>query len=273
MHSVNEDELIAEAKRLVDSGVKELNLIAQDSSRYGYDLDGQLHLSPLLKKLNALEGVKWIRVLYLYPDEIPDDLIETMKSCEHILPYFDIPVQHGNNRILKEMHRRGSRELIIERCARIRNELPQAVLRTTLITGFPTETEEEHQDTLSLISACRFDHLGAFTYSSEEDTPAYEMEDDVPEEVKQRRLSEIMALQAEISAELLNERVGQIDEVMVESYDDLSDMYVGRSALFAPDGVDGCVRFRASKNLKPGDFACVKYTRAAGHNLIGVLSE
>ena len=269
MHSVPEEELVAEAQRLIASGVKELNLIAQDSSRYGYDLDGQLHLSSLLKKLDALEGVKWIRVLYLYPDEIPDDLIETMKTCGHVLPYFDIPVQHGNNRILKEMHRRGSRELIIERCARIREEMPQAVLRTTLITGFPGETEKEHQDTLSLIQTVRFDHLGAFTYSSEEDTPAYEMEDDIPQEVKERRLSEIMALQAKVSEELLSERVGQTDEVMVESYDDLSDMYIGRSALFAPDGVDGCVRFRSSKNLKPGDFVNVCYRRAAGHNLIG----
>jgi ribosomal protein S12 methylthiotransferase len=120
-----------------------------------------------------------------------------------------------------------------------------------------------------LIQTVRFDHLGAFTYSSEEDTPAYEMEDDIPQEVKERRLSEIMALQAKVSEELLSERVGQTDEVMVESYDDLSGMYIGRSALFAPDGVDGCVRFRSSKNLKPGDFVNVCYRRAAGHNLIG----
>lgn len=269
MRSVDEDSIIAEAERLIASGVKELNLIAQDSSRYGYDLDGQLHLSSLLKKLDALEGVRWIRVLYLYPDEIPDDLIDTMKTCTHVLPYFDIPVQHGNNRILKEMHRRGSRELIIERCAKIREELPEAVLRTTLITGFPTETETEHEDTLSLIQTVRFDHLGAFTYSSEEDTPAYEMKDDVPEEVKERRLSEIMSLQAEISEELLEKRCGQCEEVLVEGADDLTGMYIGRSALFAPDGVDGCVRFRSAKTLKAGDFVTVRYKRAAGHNLIG----
>ena len=180
MHSVPEEAVIEEAKRLIAGGVKELNLIAQDSSRYGYDLDGQLHLSPLLRKLNALEGVKWIRVLYLYPDEIPDDLIETMKECEHVLPYFDIPVQHGNDRILKAMHRRGNRRLIIERCAKIREQLPDAVLRTTLITGFPTETEEEHQDTLSLIETVRFDHLGVFPYSREEGTPAASMKGRVP---------------------------------------------------------------------------------------------
>lgn len=268
MHSVKEEQIIAEAKRLIASGVKELNLIAQDSSRYGYDLDGQLHLSPLLKKLNALEGVKWIRVLYLYPDEIPDDLIETMKECEHVLPYFDIPVQHGNDRILKAMHRRGSRRLIIERCAKIREQLPDAILRTTLITGFPSETEAEHQDTLSLIREVKFDHLGAFTYSSEEDTPAYEMEDDVDPETKERRLSEIMSVQAEISHQLLEQRAGMIDEVMVESRDDLTGMYIGRSAMYAPDGVDGCVRFRSDAVYKAGDFVRVRYKRASGHNLI-----
>ncbi len=271
MHSVPEEAVIEEAKRLIAGGVKELNLIAQDSSRYGYDLDGQLHLSPLLRKLNALEGVKWIRVLYLYPDEIPDDLIETMKECEHVLPYFDIPVQHGNDRILKAMHRRGNRRLIIERCAKIREQLPEAVLRTTLITGFPTETEEEHQDTLSLIETVRFDHLGAFTYSSEEDTPAYEMEDDIPAETKERRLAEIMALQQTVSESLLEKRIGTEDEVMVESRDELTGMYVGRSALFAPDNVDGCVRFRSAEDLQAGDFVTVRYRKAAGHNLIGDL--
>lgn len=269
MHSVKEEEIIAEAERLIASGVKELNLIAQDSSRYGYDLDGQLHLSSLLKKLDVLEGVRWIRVLYLYPDEIPDDLIDTMRSCGHVLPYFDIPVQHGNDRILKAMNRRGSRQLIIERCAKIRKELPEAVLRTTLITGFPSESESEHQDTLSLMREVRFDHLGAFTYSSEEDTAAYEMKDDVPAEVKERRLSEIMALQAEISEELLSSRVDTLMDVLVESRDDLTSMYVGRSALFAPDGVDGCVRFRSSRDLKAGDIVTVRIKRAAGHNLIG----
>ncbi len=272
MHSVPEEEIIAEAKRLTEAGVKELNLIAQDSSRYGYDLDGRLHLSPLLRKLNALEGVKWIRVLYLYPDEIPDDLIETMKECEHVLPYFDIPVQHGSDRILKAMHRRGNRRLIIERCASIRAQLPQAVLRTTLITGFPTETEEEHRETLSLIETVRFDHLGAFTYSSEEDTPAYEMEDDVPYETKERRLAEIMTLQQQISQELLSARIGTCEEVLVEGRDELTGMYTGRSALFAPDNVDGTVRFSSDHDLKAGDFVTVRYKKAAGHNLIGELA-
>ncbi len=269
MRSMPEDEIVSEAERLIASGVKELNLIAQDSSRYGYDLDEQLHLSSLLKKLDALEGAEWIRVLYLYPDEIPDDLIDTIKNSRHILPYFDIPVQHGNDRILKAMHRRGSRAMILERAKKIREELPDAVLRTTVIAGFPTETEEEHQDTLSMIRAVRWDHLGAFAYSSEEDTPAYEMEDDVDEETKQRRVQEIMDTQQEVSQQLLSSRVGRSERVLVEGRDELSGMYIGRSALFAPDNVDGSVRFRSEKPLKPGDFVTVRYTRTAGRNLIG----
>lgn len=269
MRSADEDELIAEAERLVESGVKEINLIAQDSSRYGYDLDGRLHLSALLKRLNAIEGIHWIRILYLYPDEIPDDLITTMKECEHVLPYFDIPVQHGSDRMLKAMSRRGSRRLILERCRRIREELPDAVLRTTLICGFPGETEEDHQESLSMIREVGWDHLGAFTYSREEDTPAYELDDNVPSEEKQRRLDEVMALQESISAERLKSRIGTVQEVMVEKYDRLSEMYIGRSALYAPDEVDGCVRFRSHKDHEPGDFVRVMIRRSASHNLIG----
>ena len=273
LRSADEDSIIAEAERLVGEGVKELNLIAQDSSRYGYDIDGKLHLSSLLKKLDAIEGVRWIRVLYLYPDEIPDDLIATMKDCTHVLPYFDIPVQHGNNRILRAMNRRGSSQLIIDRVKKIREELPDAVLRTTLITGFPSETEEEHQDSLSMIREAQWDHLGAFAYSSEDETPAYDMEDDVPEEVKQRRLSEIMQLQKEISEKRLASRIGRIEEVLVESRDELTGMYIGRSALFAPDNVDGCVRFRSNADLEAGSFVKVRYTRTAGHNLIGEVAD
>ena len=273
MRSVPEDEIIAEAQRLASDGVKELNLIAQDSSRYGYDLDGKLHLSPLLKKLDRIEGIRWIRILYLYPDEIPDDLIDTIASSDHILPYFDIPVQHGSDRMLKAMNRRGSRELILERAAMIRRRLPEAVLRTTLIAGFPGETEEDHAETLSMIEAVQWDHLGAFTYSHEEDTAAWQMKDDVPAEVKERRLREIMELQQGISTSLLEKRIGTVQEVLVEGRDPLSGMYIGRSVLFAPDNVDGCVRFRSESGPEKGDFVKVRYTRTAGHNLIGEETE
>ncbi|MCR4950145.1 MAG: 30S ribosomal protein S12 methylthiotransferase RimO [Solobacterium sp.] len=273
MRSIPEDEIVAEAERLVSEGVKELNLIAQDSSRYGYDRDRCLHLSSLLKKLDRIDGVKWIRVLYLYPDEIPDDLIMTIRSSRHVLPYFDIPVQHGSDRMLKLMNRRGSREQILERCRMIRKELPQAVLRTTVICGFPSETEEDHQLTLSMIREVRWDHLGGFTYSREEDTPSYDMEDDVDPAEKERRLAEVMELQRSISAELLESRIGKKEEVLVESYDALTGMFIGRSVLHAPDDVDGHVRFRSDKDLKAGDFALVEYTRAFDHVLIGKEAE
>ena len=269
MRSFDEDAIVREAEKLTASGVRELNLIAQDSSRYGYDRDRKLHLSSLLRRLDALNGVSWIRVLYLYPDEIPDDLIATMKECTHVLPYFDIPVQHGSDRMLKLMNRRGSRETILERCRKIREELPDAVLRTTLICGFPSETEEDHELTLSMIREVEWDHLGAFTYSREEDTPSFEMEDDVPAEVKERRLAEVMELQRGISRKRLEQRVGTCEKVLVERYDPLTEMYVGRSALHAPDDVDGSVRFRCERSLNAGDFADVTYTRAADHVLIG----
>ena len=273
MRSVPQKELVQEAQRLAGQGVKEINLIAQDSSRYGYDMDGQLHLSSLLKELNAIEGLHWIRILYLYPDEIPDDLIATMKECEHVLPYFDIPVQHGSDRMLRAMSRRGSRALILERCRRIREELPDAVLRTTLICGFPGETEEDHRESLSMIEAVGWDHLGAFTYSREEDTPAYDLDDSIPPEEKQRRLEEVMRLQESISRERLQRFIGTVQEVMVERYDNLTEMYVGRSALYAPDEVDGSVRFRSEAFHEPGDFVMVNITRAASHNLLGEETE
>ena len=273
LRSMNETDLVHEAEQLAASGVKELNLIAQDSSRYGYDMDGQLHLSSLLKELNAIEGLHWIRILYLYPDEIPDDLIATMKECEHVLPYFDIPVQHGSDRMLRAMSRRGSRALILERCRRIREELPDAVLRTTLICGFPGETEEDHRESLSMIEAVGWDHLGAFTYSREEDTPAYDLDDSIPPEEKQRRLEEVMHLQESISRERLQRFIGTVQEVMVERYDNLTEMYVGRSTLYAPDEVDGSVRFRSEAFHEPGDFVMVNITRAASHNLLGEETE
>ena len=269
LRSVPEDELVSEAQRLVKEGVRELNLIAQDSSRYGFDRDRGLHLSALLKRLDAIEGLSWIRILYLYPDEIPDDLIDTIKNSRHILPYFDIPVQHGSDRILKLMNRRGSLEQILERTRRIREELPDAVLRTTLITGFPSETEEDHAATLDMIRQVGWDHLGTFAYSKEEDTPAWDMEDDVPQAVKDSRCEEIMTLQEMIASERLSRYIGQTVRVLAEASDPLTKMMIGRSAAYAPDNVDGCVRFRAKTDVKPGMFVQVRINRVSRHNLIG----
>ena len=269
LRSVPEDEIIAEAERLTACGVKEINLVAQDSSRYGFDIDGKLHLTHLLKRLDALEGIRWIRILYLYPDEIPDDLIETIRDSRHILPYFDIPVQHGSDRMLRLMNRRGNREIILDRVRMIRRQLPDAVLRTTLIAGFPSETEQDHEENISLLKACGWDHLGAFAYSKEEDTPSFEMEDDVCAELKEQRKSEIMLAAQKISQERMQRHIGKRLEVLIEKKDPLTDMYIGRSYIHAPDGVDGSVRFHASAYHKPGDFALVEITKAAAHVLIG----
>ena len=264
-----QEDIVREVRDLAAAGVKEINLIAQDSSMYGFDFDGHLHLSELLKKLDAVDGVRWIRVLYLYPDEIPDDLIDTINSSSHILPYFDIPVQHGGDRMLKAMHRRGSRALIEERCRAIRSRVPNAVLRTTLIAGFPGETEEDHQENLSLVRAVHFDHLGAFTYSKEEGTPAFDMDDNVPEEVKEQRKAEIMKLQESIAAEDRKKMIGTTAEVLLESKHPLGNMYIGRSAFYAPDGVDGCVYVKCTGQHSPGDMVSVKITKTAKQDLIG----
>ena len=264
-----QEEIVEEAKRLAAAGVKELNLIAQDCSRYGIDRYGELRLSALLKELDQIDDLRWIRVLYLYPDEIPDDLIDTIGSCRHVLPYFDIPIQHCSDRMLKAMNRRGSRELIRERCLKLRERFPDAVLRTTLITGFPGESEADHADNMSLLREIGWDRLGVFTYSKEENTPAYDLEDDVPEEIKTQRMNELMEAQSEISHARQNSLIGTSAEVLIESIDPLTGMYVGRSYMHAPDNVDGCVRFRSEQDHEPGEFATVTFTRVSGLNLIG----
>ncbi|MBQ6221497.1 MAG: 30S ribosomal protein S12 methylthiotransferase RimO [Solobacterium sp.] len=270
LDSFPEEELVREARRLASQGVKELNLIAQDSSRYGYDWDRHLHLSSLLKQLDEIEGLHWIRILYLYPDEIPDDLLETIRQSRHILPYFDIPTQHGSNRMLRAMNRRGSREEILERVQTIRNTFEDAVLRTTLIAGFPGETEEDHQFSLDLLEKIRWDHLGAFTYSKEEDTPSYELEDDVPPEEKERRLQEIYELQNRIVQEDRQKLLHHSCKILIEGYEGITSMYKGRSEMFAPDGTDGFVRVRSDRNLKPGDMIKAEYIRISGHSMTAV---
>lgn len=269
LHSVPMDQVLEEAKRLASIGVKEITLVAQDCSRYGFDFDRQLHLTELLKELDQIEGIHWIRMLYLYPDEIPDGLIETIQNSKHIIPYFDIPTQHGSDKILHLMRRKTSRQKILDLTSEIRERMPNAILRTTLITGFPGETLEDHEATLSMISQVKFDRLGAFTFSKEEGTAAYEMEETVSEEEKLRRKNEILAVQQEIGIALLQERVGREYEVLIESKDPLTGMYIGRSYEFAPDNVDGNIRFRSDKDHEQGGFTHVRITKVSGQNLIG----
>lgn len=269
LHSQPMDKILQEVKRLASIGVKEITLVAQDCTRYGFDFDGKSHLSELLKQLDQVEGIEWIRMLYMYPDEMEDGLIETIKSCKHVLPYFDIPTQHGSSTTLKRMRRKTSREQILDRVTKIRQEIPEATLRTTMISGFPEETIQEHEESLSLVKLVRWNRLGVFTYSREEGTAAYDMDDNVPQVEKERRRQEIMDIQQEIGVSLLQEEIGTIQKVLIEKTDPLTNMYIGRTSKMAPDNVDGNVRFHPIKNHQLGEFTYVKMKKVSGNNLIG----
>lgn len=269
LHSVEMDKVISEAKRLASIGVKEITLVAQDCTRYGFDFDGKSHLSELLKELDKIEGIEWIRMLYMYPDEMEDGLIETIKNAKHVLPYFDIPTQHGSSITLKRMRRKTSREQILDRVQKIREEIPDATLRTTMISGFPEETLEEHEESLSLVKQIHWNRLGVFTYSREEGTAAYDMNDNVPQEEKERRRKEIMDAQEIIAQDLLQKEIGNVEKVLIERSDPLTHMYIGRTAKMAPDNVDGNVRFHPIKDHVPGEFTFVRLSKVSGANFIG----
>lgn len=267
--SVPMETLIEEAKVLANQGVKELVLIAQDTTRYGTDLYGRRRLPDLLKALNDIEGFHWIRVLYTYPDELDDELIEGMKDLKKVLPYFDIPIQHGDNDMLIAMNRRGTIESIQETIDKIKKLYPMPVFRTTMIVGFPGETEAMFENMLKFVKEVRWDRLGAFTYSHEEDTPSYTMPDEPEEEVKQERYERLMALQKTISDEKANELIGQTLEVLVEKQDGLSGRYYGRSVHSAPDGIDGSIIFKSERTLEFGSFVMVKITDAKDYDCYG----
>ena len=266
------EDLYKEAMRLYELGVKELNVIAQDTTYYGYDLYGHFALKDLLKRLDEIP-FKWIRVLYMYPDEIEDDLLEFMTKAKRVIPYFDIPIQYGNDKILKLMNRRGSVALIKEKIAKIRELFKEPVLRTTLIVGFPFEDEETFKDTLELVKELRFDSLGAFTYSKEEDTKAYEYDHEVDEKTALRRYEELMDVQKKIVSKKAETKVSKVYEVLCERYEELFDRYVGRSIYSAPDDVDGVVYFKSDKVIKPGDFVNVEITGYEDYDLYGVAKE
>ncbi len=266
-YSFPQDEVVKEAKRLYDAGVKELNVVAQDTTTYGKDINSSL--ANLLRELDKID-FKWIRILYMYPDEITDELLDVMKNSKHVLPYFDIPVQYGNDEILKKMNRRGSVKLIEERVDRIRSIFPDAIIRTTLIVGFPYETEDTFNDTLKMVEKCKFDSMGAFTYSREEDTKAYDMPQ-VDEEDANRRYNILMETQQKINFDLNKNRVGNTYTVLIERYESLFKRYVARSYMSAPDGVDGVVYIKCDKTLDIGSFVDVKITDFKGYDLIAEL--
>ena len=263
------EDIMEEVNYLASIGVKELTLIAQDTTKYGLDNYGKLMLPELLRQVSKVEGLHWIRVLYMYPDEIVDDVLQAMSESEKIVPYFDIPMQHANNRLLKLMNRRGPKEDVLKVVDKIHTMFPNATLRTTMIVGFPTETEEEFEELVDFIKEIKWDRMGAFTYSKEEDTPAYDMDGQIDEEVQNDRLARLMAVQEEISKEKNQEKIGKVIEVLVEEKEGLVDRYRGRSAADAPDEVDGQVIFTSDEPLELGSFVKVKITDAKSYDVYG----
>ena len=270
--SVPMERLIAQAEDMAEQGVKELILVAQETTVYGKDLYGKKSLHILLKKLCEIRGIRWIRILYCYPEEIYDELIETIRDEKKICHYLDIPIQHASDRILKRMGRRTSKQELIDIIGKLRKEIPDIVLRTTLITGFPGETEEDHEELKEFVDEMEFDRLGVFTYSPEENTPAAEMADQVPEEVKEERRDELMELQQEISYDRGQDRIGQELLVMIEGKVADESAYIGRTYGDAPK-VDGYIFVQTGELLMTGDFAKVRVTGALEYDLIGVLGD
>lgn len=271
--SVPMEDLVEEAKDLASKGVKELVVIAQDTTKYGIDLYHRYALLELLEKLNEINGIHWIRILYMYPDEISDELIEGMKKLDKVLPYFDIPMQHSDARMLKLMNRRGDEHTVRQLIKKIRSTFEDATLRTTYIVGFPTESKQDFDKLCDFVKEIRWNKMGAFTYSIEEDTPAYDMEQTVSEEEKKERLDVLMSLQSEISYMNNRQLAGKTIEVLVEGKDGLSDKYVGRGRMHAPDDVDGIVVFTSMKYLELGSFVHVKVNDADEYDLYGELEE
>ena len=272
MVSYPKEDLLMEAQKLVLQGVKELVLIAQDTTRYHED-KGSNELGSLLKELNALPGLRWIRILYMYPNAVSKALLQDMKACDKVIPYFDIPIQHADNALLKAMNRKGSVEDIRQVINDIRDVFPQAILRTTVIVGFPGETREQFESLLDFIKEVRFDRLGAFAYSLEEDTPAYDLPESLSETEKQERLLQVMDLQSSISLEKTQAMIGKTLDVLVDSKERNSNVYHGRSVNSAPDQVDGEVVFVSETLLKIGSFVKVKINRNDEYDLFGELSQ
>ena len=270
--SVPMERLLKEAQDLADQGVKELILVAQETTLYGTDIYGKKSLHILLKKLCEIKGIRWIRVLYCYPEEIYDELIETIRDEKKICHYLDLPIQHASDRILKRMGRRTTRAQLEEIIGKLRKEIPDIALRTTLITGFPGETQEDHEELMAFVDEMEFDRLGVFTYSQEEDTPAATMEDQIDEEVKKDRQEELMELQQEVSLDKNEEKIGRTMFAMVEGYLSDENVYVARTYADAP-GIDGYLFIDTAETLMSGDFAKVKITGALEYDLTGELEN
>ena len=266
--SVPMEQLLAEARELAENGVRELILVAQETTLYGKDLYGEKTLPKLLHELAQIPGIYWIRIQYCYPEEITDELIQTIKTEEKVCHYLDIPIQHASDRILKRMGRRTHKAELKERIGALRREIPDIALRTTFICGFPGETEEDHEELMEFVDEMEFERVGVFTYSAEEDTPAYSYPDQIPEEVKEERRADVMELQQEIAFEHCENMVGKVLDVMIEGTVSDAPAYVGRTYMDAPN-VDGLIFVNADEMLMSGDFVRVKVTGANEYDLIG----
>lgn len=268
MRSRPMEDIVEEAKDLEKLGVKELCIIAQDTSRYGLDLYGEYKLAELIRKISAATQIPWIRLLYLYPDKITDELVEEMKNNKRVVKYADIPIQHISDNMLSAMGRHGGKDVVCSTIKRLRDAIPDITLRTTVMVGFPGETEEDFLELCDFVKKTKFDRLGAFTYSPEEDTAAALLPDQIDEQVKQDRYDAIMQIQLEVSAARNKKLIGRKMRVLCENYDIPAEVYVGRSESDAPD-VDGKVFFTSPKKLRDGQFVTVKINEAEDYDLIG----
>ena len=268
------ENLVNQAKDLASKGVKELVVISQDTTRYGSDFEGQnITTVTLLKELLKIKEFSYIRLLYLYPDELSDELIELMGKEERLTPYFDLPIQHSSSKLLQSMNRRGDREFLLSLIKKIRDKVPNAILRTTLIVGFPGETEEDIEDLKSFIQEVKFDHLGCFTYSLEEGTVSATFENQIDEETKQQRYESIMEIQAQISLENNKKRVGQTFKGIIIDYDEEHDDYLFRCAWNAPDDIDGNIYIKSEEPLEEGKEISVVIEDYDTYNLYGRIIE
>ena len=266
--SIPMDALLEQAEGLAEGGVRELILVAQETTLYGVDLYGEKCLPRLLKALAAIEGLRWIRVLYCYPEEITEELVDVIATEPKICHYLDIPIQHASDAVLKRMGRRTDQKRLREIIEKLRREIPDIALRTTLISGFPGETQEDHEELYRFVNAMEFDRLGVFAYSMEEDTPAALLPDQIPQEMKEERRDELMELQQEIAFERAEAMVGRILEVMIEGKVADEAVYVGRTYMDSPN-VDGLIFVHTGKELLSGDFLKVRVTKAQEYDLIG----
>ena len=272
MRSRSIEDCVNEAKLLAENGVKELIVVAQDTTAYGSDIYGKPMLPELLKELCKIDSLHWIRTLYTYPEKITDELLDTLASEPKLIKYLDIPIQHVNGEILKKMNRKGDSQSLTVLINKIRAKIPDITLRTTLITGFPGETEAQFSEMAQFVKDIRFDRLGCFTYSAEEGTVAAEFENQVDEQTKTDRMENIMDMQMTIAAEKNQEKIGTIAEVIIEGWDDYIKCYFGRTTMDAPE-VDGKIFFMSTKPLKIGDYVKVRINDCLDYDLLGETEE